>query len=128
MITQNNSGGVLIVGVNDERAVVGLGTGHELESRLKVARDVAATHIEYDRELVSFRQLAITENGEEKLCLLVLISQACSPVAVTDGAGHYSYPVRRETGISRVSRDAIRNIHLKSDNRDFLHELRQFIR
>jgi hypothetical protein len=124
----NTSGGVLIVGVNDKRGIVGVGAGRELETRLKVALDVVAKHIEYDRELVSFRQLAITESGEEKFCLIVLISQASNPVSVTDGDGHYTYPVRRETGISRVGRDAVRSLHLKGDNRDFMHELRQFIR
>ena len=35
----NTSGGVLIVGVNDKREIVGVGSGHELENRLKVASD-----------------------------------------------------------------------------------------
>jgi hypothetical protein len=123
----NTSGGLLIVGIDDQKNIVGVGTGRELENRLKIARDVAAQHIEYDRELVSFRQVAVKDNGQEKICLIIVISQAGSPVGVTDGQGSYRYPVRRETGITRVSRDAIRT-RLTSDNRGFLHELRQFIR
>ena len=96
----NTSGGVLIVGVNDRREIVGVGTGRELETRLKVASDVLARHMEYDREIVSFRQVIVGE----KICLIVLVSQACGVVAVTDGDGHYSYPLRRETGISRERR------------------------
>jgi hypothetical protein len=126
----NVSGGVLIVGVNDSREIVGVGGGRELENRLKFARDVIAQHIEYDREIVSFRQVAVGKNGEERICLVVVVSQACKPVAVSDGSGHYSYPVRRETGVSRERMDdvPVRKLHLKSDNRDFMHQLKQFIR
>jgi len=126
----NVSGGVLIVGVNDNREVVGIGDGHELESRLKFARDVIAKHIKYDREIVSFRQVAVGEQGKEKICLVVVISQACKAVAVSHGDGTYSYPVRRETGISRGSIDEVpvRGLYLKSDNRDFMRTLNQFIR
>jgi hypothetical protein len=48
---------------------------------------------------------------------------------VHDGAGHYTFPVRRETGLTRVSREEILNpkIHIKSDNYDFLRELYQFV-
>jgi len=122
----NTSGGVLIVGVNDKREIVGVGTGHELENRLKVASDVLARHIDYDREIVSFRQVVVGE----KICLIVLVSQACGAVAVTDGEGHYSYPLRRETGISRERREdvPVLRLDLKSDNLDFMHELRQFIK
>ena len=122
----NTSGGVLILGVNDKREIVGVGSGHELENRLKVASDVLARHIEYDREIVSFRQVV----AGEKICLIVLVSQACGVVAVTDGDGHYSYPLRRETGISRERREdvPVLRLDLKSDNRDFMHQLRQFIK
>ncbi|HKY28645.1 MAG TPA: ATP-binding protein [Pyrinomonadaceae bacterium] len=126
----NTSGGVLVVGVNDRREVVGIGVGRELENRLKVAADVIAQHIEYDREIVSLRQVAVGERDQEKICLIIVVSQASGAVAVSDGEGNYSYPVRRETGISRVSRDnvPVRSLHLKSDNRDFMHQLRQFIK
>jgi hypothetical protein len=38
----------LIVGVNDKSQIVGVGSGRELESRLKVAADVIARYIEYE--------------------------------------------------------------------------------
>ncbi len=49
---------------------------------------------------------------------------------VHDGNGHYSYPVRRETGIARPSRLEIASpkSHMKHDNYDFLRDLNQFIR
>ena len=126
----NVSGGVLIVGVNDKREIVGIGQDHELENRLKFARDVIAQYIKYDREIVTFRQVAIGERGKEKNCLIVVVSQACEAVAVSDGLGRYSYPVRRETGISREDPGdvPVRKLYLKSDNRDFMHQLKQFIK
>lgn len=58
------------------------------------------------------------------------MSQACDAVAVSDGLGRYSYPVRRETGISRVDPDEVPvgKLYLKSDNRDFMDQLKQFLR
>ncbi|MBZ5534234.1 MAG: ATP-binding protein [Acidobacteriia bacterium] len=126
----NTSGGVLVVGVTDKREIVGIGDGKELENRLKVARDVIAAHLNYDHEIALFRQVAVGEKNQEKICLVVVISQAYKPVAVNDGAGRFSYPVRRETGISRVAREdvPIGKLHLKSDNRDFMSGLKQFVR
>jgi hypothetical protein len=125
----NACGGVLIVGVNDKREVVGIGEGRELENRLKFARDVLAQHIKYEREIVSFHQVAVGEKRNEKICLIVVVSQACEAVAVSDGLGRYSYPVRRETGISREDPYdvPVRKLYRKSDNRDFMHQLKQFI-
>ncbi len=126
----NTTGGVLIVGVNDKRQIVGVGSGRELERNLKVAADVIARFIEYDRDIVLFRQIVLADQGKEKICVIIVVSQACSAVAVSNGDGQYTYPVRRETGISREGRNnvPVGKLHLESDNRDFMHQLRQFIR
>ena len=67
---------------------------------------------------------------KEQICLIVAVAQACEAVGVHDGNGHYSYPVRRETGIARPSRLEIASpkSHMKHDNYDFLRDLNQFIR
>jgi hypothetical protein len=125
----NTSGGVLVIGVNDKREIVGIGDGRSLENRLKVAKDVLEEFLEYDREIVTLRQIGMGEK-RDMVCLVIVVSQACSSVGVSDGEGRFSYPVRRETGIERVARmdtPAIKS-HRKSDNRDFLVELKQFIR
>jgi hypothetical protein len=95
-----------------------------------VAADVIAEHIDYERKIVSFQQVDIKEENIEKICLVIVVSQACEPVAVVDWLKRYSYPVRRETGISRVELDEIsgQKLHLKNDNLDFMHQLRQFIK
>jgi hypothetical protein len=123
----NASGGVLVIGVTDNKEAVGIGSGTDLENRLKFARDVLAQHIEYGREIASFRQVVIGEKDKEKICLIVVISQAYEVVAVGDGRGQYTYPVRRETGITRVRPDEVRQLYRQSDNRDFMHDLQQFV-
>jgi hypothetical protein len=125
----NTTGGVLVIGVNDKREIVGIGDGRNLENRLKVARDVLEGFLEYDREIVTFRQVGMGEK-RDTICLVIVVSQAYSSVGVSDGEGRFSYPVRRETGIERVTRmdtPAIKS-HRKSDNRNFLVELEQFAR
>ena len=42
----NARGGVLVVGVTNEREIVGVGDGRELESRVRFAADVLAKHLE----------------------------------------------------------------------------------
>jgi hypothetical protein len=69
----NARGGVLIVGVTDRREVIGIGDGRDLEHRLKVARDVLAEFLEYDREITSFRQIGMGER-RDKVCLVIVIS------------------------------------------------------
>jgi len=126
----NARGGVLVIGVSDQREILGLGgSSRDLENRLKAAREVIGKHIEYDREIVSFHQVVVPANDEERVCLVVIVAQAYEAVGVHDGEGRYTYPVRYETGIKRVSRlDLSSRIHMKSDHYDFMRELEQFVR
>jgi hypothetical protein len=101
------------------------------ESRVKFAADVLARHLEYDRPLASFHQIPIEDGkGMHRICLIVAVAKGSDVARVGDGQGHYTYPVRRETGIARESRfDAAKGKgHLKSDNHNFLRDLKQFIR
>jgi hypothetical protein len=125
----NAEGGVLVIGVTDQRGVVGI--GGDVESRLKFASDVLARHLEYDRNIVTFHQVEVSDNADvKKLCLVVIVAKACGPVGVRQLDGSYSYPIRRETGITRESRLDIANpkTHLKSDSYEFLDALKQFVR
>jgi hypothetical protein len=125
----NASGGVLIIGVTDKREIVGIGDGKDVENGLKSARDVLTTHLNYDNDIISFRQVNVGEAGKEKLCLVIVISKAYKPVAVKHDDGRFSYPVRNESGITRVDAERLSNrIHAKSDKRDFMGELEQFAR
>ena len=128
----NADGGVLLIGVSNSRAVVGLGQdSREVENRLKSASDAIARHVEYCRDLVRFRQVVVPdERGAGNVCLIVIVAQSCEVVGVHDGQGQYTYPIRRETGLARESSKEIitRKMLLKSDNCDFLRKLQQFVR
>jgi hypothetical protein len=126
----NARGGVLIVGVTDKRDIVGIGSGRELENRLKDAADVLPKFIDYPRHIWRLRQIVIPgKDSTSTVCLVVVVSQACEPVAVHDGARSYTFPVRRETGLARVGRDEILRAkgNVKADNLGFLGELYRFV-
>jgi hypothetical protein len=126
----NAHGGVLVIGVTDKREIVGIGSGRELENRLKFTSDVLSKHVEYSREIVRPRQIVLPDkDGNPKVCLVVVIADACEPVGVRDEQGRYTYPIRRESGLTRVSREEVfePKMHRKNDNYDFLRELYQFV-
>jgi hypothetical protein len=127
----NANGGVLVIGVTDKRKIVGIANdARTVENRLRFASEVIANHLEYERELVTFQQVVLPDSaGVDRICLVVIVKQACEAVEVKDGESH-TYPVRRETGIARVSRYEVASpkTHMKSDNYDFLRSLSQFIR
>lgn len=127
----NARGGVILVGIADEpRTVVGLERGKELENRLQFAGAVLKAHLDYDRDLVFFEQVEVQDKDVSKLCLVVVVAQACEVVGVTVGEGHFTYPVRLQTGKRRGTRieAGSTKTHIKSDNFDFLEELLQFVR
>lgn len=127
----NAHGGVLVIGVRDRpREIVGLGdVARDVENRLKFASQVIARYIEYAGDLVSFHEVVIPSKEGEKVCLVVVVAQARTTVGVHDGQGKYTYPVRRGTGIDRVSASEIakQKVCVENDNHDFVRELNQFV-
>ncbi len=126
----NARGGVLVVGVSDQREIVGLGhSTRELENRLKAVETVFGRHLEYSRQIVSLQQVIVPTETGERLCLVIIVAQSCEPVGVNDGNGRYSYPVRQESAIDRVSRATIHEdkSRIKEDNHDFMNDLRRFV-
>jgi hypothetical protein len=125
----NADGGVLIVGVTEAREIVGIGPADHVEDRLKFARDILTKHIDYPREIVSFHQVTIPrESRSDARCLVIVVASAMGAVGVNDGAGQFTFPVRRETGNSRESNRDIgeAKAHAKSDSCEFLARLDQF--
>ena len=121
----NARGGVLIVGVTDDkRRIVGVGSGKDLENRLQFAKTVILEQLVYGRDIATFKQIEVEAGDASKLCLVIVVAQACEVVGVNDGKGSFTYPVRLETGNDRSSQIEIgsKKIHLKSENLDFLGE------
>jgi len=68
-------------------------------------------------------------NGLLKNCLVIAIEQTCETVSVKDKDGRFTYPIRQETGLARVTDDYIwrQKMHIKSDNFDFISLFNQML-
>jgi Putative DNA-binding domain len=128
----NTTGGVLVIGVTDKtRQIVGIiGSRTDLENRLKFISDVIATVVEHGARITKVRQVSVKVTDEDKIVVVVLVAQANGVIGVDNGAGQYSFPVRRETGKALVSKGEIAGTKrfIKSDNYDFLKSLATFVR
>ena len=126
----NAKGGILIVGVNDDRQIVGLANSSRLESDLKYAREVLVRHARYDNDFVRQVQVPILRpSGDTVTCLVFVVAQTHGVVAVED-EGKYTYPVRAATGLIRRSYGdiATTKLHIMADNFDFVtNDIVQFV-
>ena len=129
----NMQGGVLIIGISNQtpRKVIGL---DDLENKMKYAKDIIRKGINNARSFTHFQVLPLEdEQGMEKLCLLIIIKQTMDVVEVnnkkvikkgstTSTIILPTYPIRSETGITRVSRHDVSNSkkHLEHDNHQFI--------
>jgi predicted HTH transcriptional regulator len=128
----NADGGCLLVGIRNDKTIAGVGdTERDRENRVKTLNDALAELIRYPRQIWKVHQLlANGTDGNEKLCLVVIVAKACEPVGVKNANGSYTYPVRHGTGIIREDPEKLREarIHDKNDSFAFLERLRQFVR
>jgi hypothetical protein len=128
----NADGGCLIVGVSDQREVMGIAEAErDKEDRIKTAHDALVEHFQYPRVIYRLQQVLIPDrHGAEKLCLIVVVARACGPVGVRDGEGRYTYPVRNGTGTAKGDPEKLHAArrHDKNDHCNFLTELKQFVR
>ena len=129
----NMQGGVLIIGISNQtpRKVIGL---DDLENKMKYAKDIIQEGINYAGSFTHFQVLPLEdEQGMEKLCLLIIIKQTMDVAEVNNKKAIKkgsttstiilpTYPIRSETGITRVSRHDVSNSkkHLEYDNRQFI--------
>ncbi|MFL6464675.1 MAG: helix-turn-helix domain-containing protein [Bryobacteraceae bacterium] len=128
----NAKGGCLVIGITDDRKLVGVvANGKELENRIAAVHEALATHLVYPRPIYRLQQVLIPDgSGDQKLCVIVVVAQACEPVGVDDGTGQYTYPVRSGTGTANGEPRSLTTgrTSIQSDNFDFLTELAQFVR
>lgn len=128
----NARGGVLVVGVSDSpREIVGIGDNTiEVERRLNYTSRVIAEYLNCGDDAIYFHQVPLEdEDGDRWICLIIAVAQTGSPVSVKDKEGRYTYPVRREAGFDRADAGELvfQKIHIKSDNFDFIRDLRDFV-
>lgn len=129
----NSTGGVLLVGITDSppRQTEGIGDDlTELERKLKYTRDVSRNYLVYPRDILHFQLVKVkNSDGFLKNCLVIVIKQTCETVSVKDKDGRFTYPIRQETGLTRVTDDYIwrQKMHIKSDNFDFISLFNQML-
>jgi hypothetical protein len=94
----NAGGGVLLVGVTDDRDVVGIDAGLDLESCTKSLYDAEAKHLRSSNGLIRTIEFSVDNaNGSPATCLAILVPEASVPISVDlDGAHHY--PIRKGPG------------------------------
>ena len=84
----------------------------------------------HPRDLVYFHLTPVEDaTGNKKNCLVISIAQTSESVAVRDKQGRFTYPVRHETGLSRVDKLDIygRKAHLKADSYDFIQDFNEML-
>jgi hypothetical protein len=127
----NAGGGCLIVGVTDNRKVVGVSDDpREIENRLTATHQAIREHFCYARDICRMLQVSIADDdGVERICFVVAVPKACEPAAATDGQGSYTYPQRTGAGTIKADKDQLLNarFHEKNDDYGFLDELDQLI-
>lgn len=121
----NTKGGVLIIGISNQipRKVVGI---DDLENRIKYAKDVILHRIDSESDYTHFQPLVLKdENNVERTCLLIVIKRMMNVVGVRNEKDQFTYPIRNETGITRVTRNEVNNskIGLKHNDYQFLSTL-----
>lgn len=104
----NAEGGVLLVGVSDDRKIVGLNT-QSLENDIKSLHDALDRTLHYDRSIFTIHEVTVpTAAGTPLHCLIIIVAQSAQVVGVKDG-DKFSYPLRLGTGLTRKSYEEIQS-------------------
>ena len=101
----NAKGGVLIVGISNERPrkVVGI---EDLENRLKYTKDVILGQMKFDSDFTYFKTVSMKDGSREKVCLVIAVAETKNVVSII---GQSLCPIRVQTGISWRACEEIRN-------------------
>ncbi len=125
----NAKGGALVIGVTDNhpRRIIGI---EDLENKLKYAKDVLCKNEPVALKFTHFQEVNLKdEQGQDKTCLVIAIAQTKNVVSVKSQRGTFSYPIRLETGITRVDYSKIENSKegISHDNFAFISDLYSFL-
>lgn len=104
----NRNGGIVIIGITDKlpRKILGVSN---LENKLQSITLILEKWLEYHEEFFNLEEIILKDSdGIEKRCIAVIVAQTNVPIAVKTLNGYYSYPVRVETGLTRVNFSTLR--------------------
>ncbi|EMI25094.1 RNA-binding domain-containing protein [Rhodopirellula europaea] len=94
----NAGGGVLVVGVTDDREVIGIDAGLDLENCIKSLHDAEARHLRSGNGLIRTIEFSVGDaNGSPATCLAILVPETSAPMSVELRGAHY-YPIRKGPG------------------------------
>lgn len=120
----NSKGGAIVIGITDKqpRRIIGV---KNPEERIKDLSDAISKYCIYPKQFTTIQQIPMQGENGTALCIVVAIAQTKGVVSVLDNRGKYSYPIRSQTGISRVDQKSIElsKTEVLKDNYNFISEL-----
>lgn len=120
----NSKGGVILIGITNEqpRRVIDV---KKPEDKIKELSEVIGKYCKYPRQFTTILPVPMSGQNGTDLCIVVAVAQTKDVVSVVDSQGKYSYPLRNQTGISRVSQKSIElsKTEVLKDNYNFISEL-----
>jgi len=122
----NKKGGVIIIGISDKmpRNIIGIS---DLENKMQSIRTTIKKWIDYQEDFIILKEIIIkVNNSHDRHCLAIVIAQTEEVVGVGNLNGRFSYPIRFETGLDRVSFNFLRKRKkiINKTNLDFLRFLK----
>jgi hypothetical protein len=121
----NADGGLLIVGITDKhpRKVVGV---TDVENKINSISPILKRYIPSWIPLIHFQPIKINDDeGVERMCLLIVVSQAKHPTEVINQQGWSSYPLRMGAGKIKGRLEQIgpskADLDIKYDNFNFVY-------
>jgi hypothetical protein len=120
----NSKGGAIVIGITDKqpRRIIGV---KNPEERIKDLSDTIRKYCSYPKQFTTIQQVPMQGQNGTALCIVVAIAQTKGVVKVVDDQGRYTYPLRSQTGISRVDDKSIElsKTEVLKDNYNFISEL-----
>ncbi|XZE32744.1 ATP-binding protein [Pirellulaceae bacterium SH501] len=126
----NAKGGILIIGVTDDRRIVGFSPGKDLENKIASLGKAIADQIQYPRSFAEIVEIPLALKNGPTICIAVVVRECSSVIAVRKD-NSYTYPVRSGSGKIFRSHDEIETskLSVKHDNFDELTRVvTQFVR
>lgn len=123
----NNRGGILIVGISNNRVIMGV---PRIEERIKLTKDIIGRKIGNKNIDIKIVTLPMEkEDGVTVPCLLIIIPQSSEPTSVIKADKSESHPFRNGVGIKYLSRSEIvkRKVNVPIDNLMYARELVDFV-
>lgn len=123
----NASGGLIVVGIDDDRCIVGV---LETERRVEQTRSLLDRYLGAFSRSIEILSLPLeSELGRTVTSLIIIVPQGKGAVSVKNLNGSFFYPRRTDTGVQYLSRDEIlqlkKSIH--NDNLFFANDVFRFV-